>query len=98
MRGGLLDEIVLLATSLGLVVAVLADAVVLHHPLGLLTVACASAVEVAAVVALSLGVGGSSMPLAGRLLLLGLLVTLAGAIATAVLGAEHVRHLTPSVG
>ena len=40
----LLVEIALLATSLGLVVPVLADAVVLHHPLGVLTVACASAV------------------------------------------------------
>ena len=44
MHGGLLVEIALLATSLGLVVPVLADAVVLHHPLGVLTVACASAV------------------------------------------------------
>ena len=39
-----LVEIAMLATSLGLVVPVLTDAVVLHHPLGVLTVACASAV------------------------------------------------------
>jgi Kef-type K+ transport system membrane component KefB len=44
MHGGLLVEIALLATSLGLVVPVLAEAGVLHHPLGVLTVACASAV------------------------------------------------------
>ena len=44
MHGELLVEIAMLATSLGLVVPVLADAVVLHHPLGVLTVACASAV------------------------------------------------------
>ena len=37
MHGGLLVEIALLATSLGLVVPVLAEAVVLHHPLGVLT-------------------------------------------------------------
>ena len=76
----------MLTTSLGLVEPVQADAGVLHHPVGVLTVAGASAVEDAAVVALSLRVGGSSMPLAGRLLLLGLL----GAIAAAVLGAEHI--------
>ena len=55
MRGGLLVGIALLATSLGLIVPVLADAGVLHAPVGVLTVACASAGEVAAVVALSLG-------------------------------------------
>ena len=65
-----------------------ADAGVLHHPVGVLTVAGASAVEDAAVVALSLRVGGSSMPLAGRLLLLGLLVALLGAITAAVLDAN----------
>ena len=37
MHDGLLVEIALLATSLGLVVPVLAEAVVLHHPLGVLT-------------------------------------------------------------
>ena len=97
MRGGLLVGIALLATSLGLVVPVLADAGVLHEPVGVLTVACASAGEVAAVVALSLGVGGSSMPLAGRLLLLGLLVALLGAVAAVVVGAEHVGRITALV-
>ena len=84
----------MLTTCLGLVVPVQADAGVLHHPVGVLTVAGASAVEDAAVVALSLRVGGSSMPLAGRLLLLGLLVALLGAIAAAVLDAKQVRQLT----
>lgn len=97
MRGGLLVGIALLATSLGLVVPVLADVGVLHEPVGVLTVACASAGEVAAVVALSLGVGGSSMPLAGRLLLLALLVALLGAVAAVVVGAEHVRRVTALV-
>jgi len=36
MHGELLVEIAMLATSLGLVVPVLTDAVVLHHPLGVL--------------------------------------------------------------
>ena len=64
VRGGLLVAIALLATSVGLIVPVLADASVLHRPVGVLTVACASAGEVAAVVALSVGVAGSHTPLA----------------------------------
>jgi Kef-type K+ transport system membrane component KefB len=97
MRGGLLVGIALLATSLGLIVPVLADAGVLHAPVGVLAVACASAGEVAAVVALSLGGAGSNMPLAGRVLLLGLLLTLLGAIAAVVVGAEHVGRITALV-
>lgn len=49
--------------------------------------------EVAAVVALSLDGAGSNMPFAGRLLLLGLLVTLLGALAAVVVGAEHVGQI-----
>jgi Kef-type K+ transport system membrane component KefB len=90
MHGGLLVGIALLATSLGLIVPVLADAGLLHAPVGVLTVACASAGEVAAVVALSLGGAGSDMPLAGRVLLLGLLTVLIAAIAAVVVGAEHI--------
>lgn len=97
MRGGLLVAIALLATSLGLVVPVLADSGVLHQPVGVLTVACASAGEVAAVVALSVGVAGSHTPLAGRLLLLGLLVLLLGAVAAVVLGAKHIGRITALV-
>ena len=97
MRGALLIGIALLATSLGLVVPVLADAGVLHAPVGVLTVACASAGEVAAVVALSLGAGESGMPLAGRLLLLVLLAVLLGAIAAVVVGAEHVGRIAALV-
>jgi Kef-type K+ transport system membrane component KefB len=94
MRGGLLIAIALLATSLGLIVPVLGDAGVLHQPIGVLTVACASAGEVAAVVALSVGVAGSHTPLAGRVLLLGLLVVLLAAVAAVVVGAEHVGRIT----
>lgn len=97
MRGGIIVGIALLATSLGLIVPVLADAGVLHTPVGVLTVACASAGEVAAVVALSLGGAGSNMPLAGRALLLGLLITLLVAIAAVVVGAEHVGRIAALV-
>jgi Kef-type K+ transport system membrane component KefB len=97
MRGWPLVGIALLATSLGLVVPVLADAGVLHEPVGVLAVACASAGEVAAVVALSLGGAGSQMSLPGRLVLLGLLVALLVAIAAVVVGAEHVGRITALV-
>jgi Kef-type K+ transport system membrane component KefB len=97
MRGGLLVAIALLATSLGLIVPVLADAGVLHQPIGVLTVACASAGEVAAVVALSVGVAGSHTPLAGRVLLLGLLVVLLAVVAVVVVGAEHISRITALV-
>jgi Kef-type K+ transport system membrane component KefB len=78
-------------------VPVLADAGMLHRPVGVLTVACASAGEVASVVALSVGVAGSHTPLAGRVLLLGLLVALLGAVAAGVGGAEHVGRITALV-
>lgn len=93
MRGGILVAIALLATSLGLIVPVLADAGALHRPIGVLTVACASAGEIAAVVALSLGVAGSDTPLAGRLLLLGLLVVLVLVVGAVVLGAERIDRV-----
>jgi Kef-type K+ transport system membrane component KefB len=94
MRGGLLVGIALLATSLGMIVPVLADAGVLHQPVGVLTVAGASAGEVASVVALSLGVAGSHSPLAGRLLNLGLLAVLLGAVCVVVAGAEHIGRIS----
>lgn len=93
VRGAILIGIALLATSLGLVVPILSDAGVLHAPVGVLVVACASAGEVAAVVALSLGVGESGMSLAGRLLLLVLLVALLCTIAAVVVGVEHVGRI-----
>jgi Kef-type K+ transport system membrane component KefB len=97
MRGGVLIAIALLATSLGLIVPVLADTGALHRPVGVLAVACALAGEVAAVVALSLVAGNSDMPLAGRLLLLGLLVGLLIIAGTVILGAEHVGRITALV-
>lgn len=97
MRGGMLIAIALLATSLGLVIPVLADAGALHTRVGTIAVACASAGEMAAVVALSLGVAGSDTPLAGRLVLLGLLVVLLAVVGAVVVGAEHVGRVAALV-
>jgi Kef-type K+ transport system membrane component KefB len=92
--GAPLVGVALLATSLGLVVPVLSDAGALAQPVGRLAVAGASAGEVAAVVLLSVGLAGTDTPLAGRLLLLALLLAALGMIALAVLGAEHSMRLT----
>lgn len=92
--GAIVVGIALLATSLGLIVPVLADAGVLDRPVGRLAVAGASAGEVAAVVLLSVGLAGSSTPLGGRILLLVLLVAALGMLAAAVIGVERVPRLT----
>jgi Kef-type K+ transport system membrane component KefB len=92
--GAVLVGVALLATSLGLVVPVLSDAGVLARPVGRIALAGASAGEVAAVVLLSVGLAGTDTPLAGRLLLLALLLAALGVIALAVLGVEHSMRLT----
>ncbi|HEX5812356.1 MAG TPA: cation:proton antiporter, partial [Pseudonocardia sp.] len=92
--GAVLIGVALLATSLGLVVPVLSDAGVLARPVGRIALAGASAGEVAAVVLLSVGLAGSDTPLAGRLLLLALLLGALGVIALAVFGVEHSMRLT----
>jgi Kef-type K+ transport system membrane component KefB len=92
--GAPLLGVALLATSLGLVVPVLADAGRLADPVGRLTIAGASAGEIAAVVLLSVGLAGMDTPLAGRLLLLALLVVALGAIGLTVMGAEHSMRIT----
>ncbi len=66
----------------------------LDRPVGRLAVAGASAGEVAAVVILSVGLAGGSTPLAGRLLLLGLLVAALAVIAAVVLGVERLPSLS----
>jgi Kef-type K+ transport system membrane component KefB len=92
--GAIVIGVALLATSLGLVVPVLSDAGVLAQPVGRLAIAGASAGEVAAVVLLSVGLAGTDTPLAGRLLLLALLIGALGVIALVVVGAEHSVRLT----
>ncbi len=92
--GAIVIGIALLATSLGLVVPVLADAGALSRPIGRIAVAGASAGEVAAVVLLSVGLAGSDTPLPGRILLLVLLLAGLGAIGLAVAGVEHSMPLS----
>jgi Kef-type K+ transport system membrane component KefB len=93
VRGGSLVAISLLATWSGPVVRTLTDTGAIQRRVGMLTVACASAGAMAGVIALSVGVAGSDTPLAGRLLLLGLLVVLLGVIGGVVLGAEHIGRV-----
>lgn len=95
--GAALIGVALLATSLGLVVPVLADSGALERPVGRITLAAASAGEVAAVVLLSVGLAGTDTPVAGRLLLLGLLLAALGAVAVVVLGAERSMRITDLV-
>jgi Kef-type K+ transport system membrane component KefB len=94
VSGAVLIGVALLATSLGLVVPVLADAGALARPVGRLALAGASAGEVAAVVLLSVGLAAGNTPLAGRVLLLVLLLAALAVIALAVLGVEHSMRLS----
>jgi len=96
--GAVVIGVALLATSLGLVVPVLADAGALGRPIGRIAIAGASAGEVAAVVLLSVGLAESDTPLAGRILLLVLLLAGLAAIGLAVAGVEHSMPLTALVG
>jgi Kef-type K+ transport system membrane component KefB len=95
--GAMVIGVALLATSLGLVVPVLADAGALTRPIGRIAVAGASAGEVAAVVLLSVGLAEGDAPLAGRLLLLVLLLAGLAAIGVAVVGVEYSMPLTALV-
>jgi Kef-type K+ transport system membrane component KefB len=95
--GAMVIGVALLATSLGLVVPVLADAGALARPIGRIAVAGASAGEVAAVVLLSVGLAEGDTPLAGRILLLVLLLAGLVAIGVAVVGVEHSMPLTALV-
>ena len=95
--GAVVIGVALLATSLGLVVPVLADAGALARPIGRIAVAGASAGEVAAVVLLSVGLAEGDTPLAGRILLLVLLLAGLAAIGVAVVGVEHSMPLTALV-
>lgn len=92
--GAVLIGIALLATSLGLIVPVLSDAGALTRPIGRIAIAGASVGEVAAVVLLSVGLAESDTPLAGRILLLALLLAGLAAIAVAVLGVERSMPFT----
>lgn len=81
--------VALMATSLGLVVPLMKDAGVLTQPFGQLVIAGASTGEVVSVVLLSLLFSERSGPVAGRLLLFGLLALVAGLGTVAALRAER---------
>ena len=95
--GAVVIGVALLATSLGLVVPVLADAGASGRPIGRIAIAGASAGEVAAVVLLSVGLAESDTSLAGRILLLVLLLAGLAAIGLAVAGVGHSMPLTALV-
>jgi Kef-type K+ transport system membrane component KefB len=92
--GAVVIGVALMATSLGLVVPVLADSGALNRPIGRVAIAGASAGEVAAVVLLSVGLSGGDTPLAGRILLLVLLLAGLVVIGLAVAGVEHSMRLS----
>ena len=92
--GAVVIGVALMATSLGLVVPVLADAGALNRPIGRVAIAGASAGEVAAVVLLSVGLSGGDTSLAGRILLLVLLLAGLVVIGLAVAGVEHSMRLS----
>lgn len=92
-RGAPLLAVALLATSLGLIVPVLADSDQLDKPAGRAAVAGASAGDITAVVLLSVSFAGEDTPLAGRLLLLGLLILALAALGAAISGLQHSRRI-----
>jgi Kef-type K+ transport system membrane component KefB len=93
VRGGSLVAISLISTWAAPLVDTLNRTGVRHERIGELTVACASGGAMVAVVAVSLDVTDSHTPVAGRLLLLGLLVALLVVIGGVVVGAEHVGRV-----
>ncbi|MCW4352923.1 cation:proton antiporter [Hoyosella sp. YIM 151337] len=94
IRGTPLLAVALLATSLGLIVPVLADAQQRTTSVGKITIAGASAGDITAVVLLSVGFAGTDAPLPGRVLLLALLALAITALGAAIAGLTHSRRVT----
>jgi Kef-type K+ transport system membrane component KefB len=90
----LLVAIVLTATSLGIVVPVLKDSAEIESSFGQLVVAAASIADFGAIVLLSLFFSREATGTSTKLLLLGGLAILAGAIGVALAGAERWARLT----
>jgi Kef-type K+ transport system membrane component KefB len=86
--------ILLSATSLGVVVPVLKDSGLVAQPFGQLVIAAASIADVATILLLSLLFSEESSGIGSKLILLGGLALLAGAVALAVVLGEHSRKLT----
>ena len=93
IRSPLLVAIMLSATSLGIVVPVLADAGKSQSTLGQLVIAGSSVADFGAVILLSLFFSGDSSSVGSTLLLIGAFVVLVAAIAITVAEFEHVERL-----
>jgi Kef-type K+ transport system membrane component KefB len=93
IRSPLLVAIMLSATSLGIVVPVLADAGQSRSTLGQLVIAGSSVADFGAVILLSLFFSGDSSSVGSTLLLIGAFVVLVAAIGITVAEFEHVGRL-----
>jgi Kef-type K+ transport system membrane component KefB len=93
IRSPLLVAIMLSATSLGIVVPVLADAGKSQSTLGQLVIAGSSVADFGAVILLSLFFSGGSSSVGSTLLLIGAFVVLVAAIGITVSEFEHVGRL-----
>ena len=93
IRSPLLVAIMLSATSLGIVVPVLADAGKSQSTLGQLVIAGSSVADFGAVILLSLFFSGDSSSVGATLLLIGAFVVLVAAIGITVAEFEHVGRL-----
>jgi Kef-type K+ transport system membrane component KefB len=93
IRSPLLVAIMLSATSLGIVVPVLADAGKSQSTLGQLVIAGSSVADFGAVILLSLFFSGDSSSVGSTLLLIGAFVVLVAAIGITVAEFEHVGRL-----
>jgi Kef-type K+ transport system membrane component KefB len=90
----LLVAIMLSATSLGIVVPVLADAGQSRSPLGQLIIAGSSVADFGAVILLSFFFSGDSSSVGSTLLLIGAFVVLVAAIGIAIAEIEHLGRLS----
>ena len=93
VRAPLLVAIMLSATSLGIVVPVLADAGEGRSALGQLVIAASSVADFGAVILLSLFFSGDSSSVGSTLLLIGAFVVLVAAIGITVAEFEHLNRL-----
>ena len=97
VRSPLLLAIMLSATGLGIVIAVLKDAERVETPLGQLVIAGSSIAEVGTIVLLTLFFSGESSSVGAKLVLFGLFGLLCAAVVFAVLGLERSMHLTAAL-
>ena len=94
VRSPLLLAIMVSATSLGIVIAVLKDAGQVETPFGQLAIAGSSIAEVGTIVLLTLFFSGESSSLGAKLELFGLFALLCVAVILAVLGIERSMRIT----